>query len=157
MLNVTVFQCIHDIYCETVIKTQRRACLVAMAGTATAVFGGCATLFLTLCFSPSSRLAGSLTDGQMFDSSRERGKPFRFKIGKQEVIRGWEEGVVQVGWRAGEDTEHFKLPQYMQRSLHFKCQKGFVAPGEKPLYPNPCTRQRQEACPCDGMLVVDVG
>ncbi|XP_042348285.1 peptidyl-prolyl cis-trans isomerase FKBP1A-like [Plectropomus leopardus] len=45
---------------------------------------------------------GSLTDGQKFDSSRDRGKPFRFKIGKQEVIKGWEEGVVQmsVGQRA---------------------------------------------------------
>lgn len=42
---------------------------------------------------------GSLTDGRKFDSSRDRDKPFRFKIGKQEVIRGWEEGVVQVRWR----------------------------------------------------------
>ncbi len=46
-----------------------------------------------------SLFAGSLTDGRKFDSSRDRDKPFRFKIGKQEVIRGWEEGVVQVGWR----------------------------------------------------------
>ncbi|NP_001133486.1 FK506-binding protein 1A [Salmo salar] len=45
---------------------------------------------------------GSLTDGRKFDSSRDNDKPFRFKIGKQEVIRGWEEGVVQmsVGQRA---------------------------------------------------------
>ncbi|XP_038129456.1 FKBP prolyl isomerase 1Ab isoform X1 [Cyprinodon tularosa] len=45
---------------------------------------------------------GSLTDGRKFDSSRDRDKPFRFKVGKQEVIRGWEEGVVQmsVGQRA---------------------------------------------------------
>uniref|UniRef100_A0AAZ3PB68 peptidylprolyl isomerase n=1 Tax=Oncorhynchus tshawytscha TaxID=74940 RepID=A0AAZ3PB68_ONCTS len=45
---------------------------------------------------------GSLTDGRKFDSSRDSDKPFRFKIGKQEVIRGWEEGVVQmsVGQRA---------------------------------------------------------
>ncbi|KAI1890283.1 hypothetical protein AGOR_G00152150 [Albula goreensis] len=45
---------------------------------------------------------GSLTDGHKFDSSRDRDKPFKFKIGKQEVIRGWEEGVVQmsVGQRA---------------------------------------------------------
>ncbi|CAB1415705.1 unnamed protein product [Pleuronectes platessa] len=39
---------------------------------------------------------GSLTDGRKFDSSRDRDKPFRFKIGKQEVIRGWEDGVVQM-------------------------------------------------------------
>lgn len=27
---------------------------------------------------------------------RDRDKPFKFKIGKQEVIRGWEEGIAQV-------------------------------------------------------------
>ncbi|TSL97339.1 Sodium-dependent lysophosphatidylcholine symporter 1-A [Bagarius yarrelli] len=45
---------------------------------------------------------GSLTNGHTFDSSRDRGKPFKFKIGKQEVIRGWDEGVAQmsVGQRA---------------------------------------------------------
>ncbi|KAI2649861.1 Peptidyl-prolyl cis-trans isomerase FKBP1A [Labeo rohita] len=45
---------------------------------------------------------GSLTDGRKFDSSRDRDKPFKFKIGKQEVIRGWEEGIAQmsVGQRA---------------------------------------------------------
>ncbi|PWA32861.1 hypothetical protein CCH79_00016441, partial [Gambusia affinis] len=44
----------------------------------------------------------SLTDGRKFDSSRDRDKAFRFKLGKQEVIRGWEEGVGQmsVGQRA---------------------------------------------------------
>ncbi len=41
-------------------------------------------------------LSGTLADGKVFDSSRQRGKPFRFKIGHQEVIRGWEEGVAQV-------------------------------------------------------------
>ncbi|XP_034066129.1 peptidyl-prolyl cis-trans isomerase FKBP1A-like [Gymnodraco acuticeps] len=39
---------------------------------------------------------GTLADGKVFDSSRSRGKPFKFKIGHQEVIRGWEEGVAQV-------------------------------------------------------------
>ncbi|KAL1020979.1 hypothetical protein UPYG_G00007150 [Umbra pygmaea] len=45
---------------------------------------------------------GSLTDGTKFDSSRDRGKAFRFKIGNKEVIRGWDEGVAQmsVGQRA---------------------------------------------------------
>lgn len=37
--------------------------------------------------------------GKQFDSSRERGKPFRFVIGAGGVIKGWEEGVqgMQVG------------------------------------------------------------
>lgn len=61
-----------------------------------------ATISVTDCQNKSSlpfisSFSGSLTDGRKFDSSRDRDKPFRFKIGKQEVIRGWEEGVVQVG------------------------------------------------------------
>nr|XP_046251709.1 FKBP prolyl isomerase 1Aa isoform X1 [Scatophagus argus] len=45
---------------------------------------------------------GTLADGKVFDSSRSREKPFKFRIGHQEVIRGWEEGVAQmsVGQRA---------------------------------------------------------
>ncbi|KAL7387692.1 hypothetical protein ABVT39_027596 [Epinephelus coioides] len=45
---------------------------------------------------------GTLTDGSKFDSSRDRGKPFQFNIGKGEVIRAWDEGVAKmsVGQRA---------------------------------------------------------
>ncbi|XP_019722617.1 FKBP prolyl isomerase 1Ab [Hippocampus comes] len=45
---------------------------------------------------------GLFPDGRKFDSSRDRSKPLRFKMGMQEVIRGWDEGVVQmsVGQRA---------------------------------------------------------
>jgi peptidylprolyl isomerase len=37
--------------------------------------------------------------GKKFDSSRDRGQPFNFKLGVQQVISGWDQGVatMQVG------------------------------------------------------------
>jgi len=44
---------------------------------------------------------GWLTDGTKFDSSLDRDQPFRFALGKGQVIRGWDEGVagMKVGGR----------------------------------------------------------
>jgi peptidylprolyl isomerase len=43
---------------------------------------------------------GKLTDGTIFDSSRQRGEPFPFLIGAGEVIEGWERGI--AGMKVGE-------------------------------------------------------
>jgi FKBP-type peptidyl-prolyl cis-trans isomerase FkpA len=42
---------------------------------------------------------GTLLNGTKFDSSRDRGTPFDFTIGKGAVIKGWDQGV--VGMRVG--------------------------------------------------------
>ena len=46
--------------------------------------------------------SGFLSDGTRFDSTRDRGKPFRFKLGAAPVVPGLDMGVVQlsVGERA---------------------------------------------------------
>lgn len=42
---------------------------------------------------------GTLMEGTKFDSSRDRGEPFTFTLGRGEVIPGWDEGV--KGMRVG--------------------------------------------------------
>merc|ERR1711972_842202 len=39
---------------------------------------------------------GTLEDGTEFDNSRKRGKPFVFRLGHGEVIKGWDEGVAMM-------------------------------------------------------------
>lgn len=42
---------------------------------------------------------GRLTNGQVFDSSRDANTPFTFTLGRGDVIRGWDEGL--EGMRVG--------------------------------------------------------
>lgn len=42
---------------------------------------------------------GTLTDGKKFDSSVDRGQPFKFTLGAGQVIQGWDKGV--AGMKVG--------------------------------------------------------
>jgi len=42
---------------------------------------------------------GWLTNGKKFDSSVDRGEPFKFQLGGGQVIKGWDEGV--AGMKVG--------------------------------------------------------
>lgn len=42
---------------------------------------------------------GWLSNGQKFDSSKDRGQPFSFNLGSHQVIQGWDQGV--AGMKVG--------------------------------------------------------
>ncbi len=47
----------------------------------------------------SVHYTGWLTNGTKFDSSKDRGDPFVFPLGRGHVIKGWDEGV--AGMKVG--------------------------------------------------------
>jgi len=50
---------------------------------------------------------GWLTNGTKFDSSKDRGTPFSFRLGGGQVIKGWDEGV--AGMKVG-GTRKLTIP-----------------------------------------------
>jgi FKBP-type peptidyl-prolyl cis-trans isomerase len=66
---------------------------------------------------------GTLTNGKKFDSSYDHGgDPFKFTIGKEEVIKGWDQGV--PGMRVGG-----------KRRLRIPSDLGYGAKGSGPDIP----------------------
>jgi len=65
----------------------------------------------------------TLESGKKVDSSRDRGRPFAFTLGKKEVIAGWEEGIAKmsVGQRA---------------KLTISSDMGYGPRGQGPIPPN---------------------
>jgi FKBP-type peptidyl-prolyl cis-trans isomerase len=58
----------------------------------------------------SVHYVGSLTNGTIFDSSRQRDQPFKFQIGKGMVIQGWDKGV--MGMSVGQ-TCRLTIPPHL--------------------------------------------
>ncbi len=65
---------------------------------------------------------GTLTNGQKFDSSRDRGQGFTFHLGAGEVIAGWDQGV--AGMKVGQ-----------MRKLTIPPELGYGARGFPPVIP----------------------
>ncbi len=69
---------------------------------------------------------GTLTDGSKFDSSRDRGKGFTFRLGAGQVIQGWDRGV--AGMKIGE-----------MRKLTIPPELAYGAAGRPPVIPPSAT------------------
>jgi FKBP-type peptidyl-prolyl cis-trans isomerase len=69
---------------------------------------------------------GTLLDGTVFDSSRTTGEPFKFHLGAEEVIKGWDIGLatMKVGGK---------------RKLVIPPQLGYGAEGSPPVIPRSAT------------------
>lgn len=65
---------------------------------------------------------GTLTNGNKFDSSRDRGQGFAFRLGAGEVIKGWDQGV--AGMKVGG-----------MRKLTIPADLGYGARGYPPVIP----------------------
>lgn len=73
------------------------------------------------------RYHGLLTNGKVFDTCLKRGKPFSFVVGRGDVIRGWDRGV--LGMKQG-GKRKLMVPS------HLGYGRRGVASGRVPIPPN---------------------
>ena len=75
----------------------------------------------------SVHYTGTLTNGQKFDSSHDRSRPFDFPLGAGRVIQGWDQGVagMKVG---GKRKLKPALPCSLHRSLEVGCRGRVLTP-----------------------------
>jgi peptidylprolyl isomerase len=69
---------------------------------------------------------GTLQDGSEFDSSYKRGQPFSFKVGLNQVIQGWDQGL--LGMKVGG-----------KRRLVIPSELGYGPEGYPPIIPPSAT------------------
>jgi len=76
----------------------------------------------------SMHYTGTLEDGSKFDSSVDRGEPFTFQIGVGQVIKGWDEGLLDM---CPGDKRKLIIPSDM---AYGKQGAGEVIPPDSTLY-----------------------
>jgi len=72
---------------------------------------------------------GWLVDGKKFDSSADRGDPFRFPLGGGQVIKGWDEGV--AGIRVG-GMRQLRIPASL--GYGSRCAGGVIPPNSTLIF-----------------------
>ncbi|KAG9089307.1 FK506-binding protein 2A [Ceratobasidium sp. 392] len=77
------------------------------------------------------------SNGSTFDSSRDRGAPFEFKLGAGQVIRGWDQGLQGMG--VGERRKLTLPPAYAYGTCSHSTPK-------KRVLPFPCNNNSALMC-----------
>jgi FKBP-type peptidyl-prolyl cis-trans isomerase len=74
---------------------------------------------------------GTLKDGTKFDANTAKDKPFEFKLGAQQVIKGWDEGV--AGMKVGGKRKLIIPPDLAYGSKEIKDGSKVIIPANSEL------------------------
>jgi FK506-binding protein 1 len=96
---------------EAAKKAKAAAAHKARGVTKTVITAGDAKTFPKVGDTLTVHYTGKLkANGAKFDSSVDRGEPFKFQVGTQQVIRGWDAGMIQMS--LGEKAKLDITPEY---------------------------------------------